>query len=81
MSQGTSNQSQSGYGGLIKPYTGGRKGKGYSLRESLECQGVTSEQAMRDHLNLVYGTLQANPDVDITRYRVDPNNPNNLAMG
>lgn len=56
----------------------GRKADGYSLRKSLEEQGVTSEKAMRDHLSLVHGTLEVNPLLDITRYRVSKNYPNGV---
>ena len=65
----------------IGGYTGGRKSGGYSLRESLIAQGVTTEKAMREHMSIVYGTIQANPTYDITQYRVDPNNPNVPLMG
>lgn len=59
-----------------------RRGEaGYSLRRSLEAQGVTLESAMKAHLSVVHGTLATNPRFDVTRYRVDPNNPNNLNMG
>lgn len=61
----------------IGGYSGGRKSnKGYSLRESLIAQGVTSEKAMREHLNLVHTTLTVNPALDVTRYRANPNYPN-----
>jgi hypothetical protein len=56
----------------------GRRSGGYSLRESLRQQGVTTEEAMRQHLSLVHGTLAAKPDLDITRYRVNRNYPNGL---
>lgn len=59
-----------------KAYLGGRKTGGYSLRESLTSQGVTSEGAIREHLSFVHNTLTANPTMDITRYRVSPNFPN-----
>ena len=49
---------------------------GFSLRKSLESQGVTTEEAMRKHLNLVYTTLTINPLLRVDRYRVDPNYPN-----
>lgn len=52
--------------------------KGFSLRESLIRNGVTTEEAMRRHLAFVHGTIQAVPRLDITRYRPDPNYPNNL---
>lgn len=62
-------------------YTGGRK-TGFSLRESLTAQGVTSETSMREHLSLVHGSLMGNPRIDISRYRVDPNYPNGpIRMG
>lgn len=66
-----------------KAYLGSRKtDAGYSLRESLECQGVTTEEGMRKHLSFVHGTLSANPRADITRYRAPSNNPNSLpSMG
>ena len=54
----------------------GRRIGGFSLRQSLTDQGVTSEEAMRKHLSFVSNTLQANPRMDIARYRVDPNYPN-----
>lgn len=60
---------------------GGRKAGGFSLRESLIKQGVTSTTAMRQHLAVVYGSLCVNPSLDITRYRVNANNPNALNMG
>ena len=49
---------------------------GFSLRQSLEKQGVTTEDAMRKHLNLVYVTLTVNPLLRVDRYRVDANYPN-----
>lgn len=49
---------------------------GFSLRASLEKQGVTTKEAMRKHLNLVYTTLTVNPLLRVDRYRVDPNYPN-----
>lgn len=49
---------------------------GFSLRQSLINQGVTTEDAMRKHLNLVYTTLTINPLLRVDRYRVDPNYPN-----
>ena len=54
---------------------------GYSLRHSLELQGVTTEAAMREHLDLVHQTLAVNPRLDITRYRVNKVNPNLPDMG
>lgn len=54
----------------------GRKADGFSLRRALEDQGVTTEDAMRKHLSFVNTTLQINPALDITRYRVSTNDPN-----
>lgn len=62
---------------LVQPYAGGRK-TGYSLRESLTCQGVTNETAMRAHLGYVLELLTRRPSFDITRYRVNANYPNAL---
>lgn len=52
--------------------------RGFSLRQSLTQNGVTSEEAMRQHLHFVYGTVQGNPQVRTHRYRPNPKNPNNL---
>lgn len=49
---------------------------GFSLRQSLINQGVTTEEAMRKHLSFVHTTLSVNPNMRIDRYRVDPNYPN-----
>lgn len=47
---------------------------GYSLRRSLEDQGVTTEEAMRGHIAHVFSHA-----IDITRYRVpDPTYPNRI---
>lgn len=63
--------------GVTQPYYGGRKGGGYSLRESLTAQGVTSESVLRKHLAFVYSLINLVPQgVDITRYRVSRNHPN-----
>jgi hypothetical protein len=54
---------------------------GYSLRASLEDQGVSDTQSKRQHLNFIYETLQQNKRLDITRYRVNreqPNGPPNM---
>ena len=56
----------------------GRKSGGYSLRESLVKQGVTSVEGMKGHLSFVHETLKINPSLDITRYRVNANYPNGL---
>lgn len=51
---------------------------GYSLRESLIQQGVTTEEGMRAHLAFVHGTVSVNTSLDIARYRVPRNYPNAL---
>lgn len=48
----------------------GRRSGGYSLRRSLELQGVTSEAEIRAHLAKIDKTLKEVPHADITRYRV-----------
>lgn len=55
-----------------------RRAGGYSLRRSLEDQGVTTEEAMRAHIAFVGKMLSANPSLDIQLYRVDPKNPNKM---
>jgi hypothetical protein len=55
-----------------------RKAGGYSLRESLIRQGVTTTEGMSRHLSFVSGTLKGNPHLDITRYRVNADRPNEL---
>lgn len=51
----------------------GRQAGGYSLRKSLENQGVTTEEDMRKHMTFVYNMLnsvaKSARKVDITRYR------------
>lgn len=54
----------------------GRKSGGFSLRDSLRKQGVTTEEGMRKHFSFIAESLKANPRLDITRYRVDKNYPN-----
>lgn len=49
---------------------------GFSLRESLTLQGVTTEEAMRQHLSLAHEMVKVRPDVRLHRYRVNPNHPN-----
>lgn len=49
----------------------GRAIGGYSLRKSLENQGVTTEEAMREHLGFVYILLSRGVPLDITQYRVN----------
>lgn len=51
---------------------------GFSLRKSLENQGVTTEEAMRKHLSFVYTTLSVNPSMRVDRYRVNSNLPNEV---
>lgn len=56
---------------------------GFSLRQSLINQGVTTEEALRAHLNLAYGTIQAlaqfgMPTISVNRYKVSKNNPNQI---
>lgn len=53
-----------------------RRGDGYSLRDSLVGQGVTTEEAMRKHLSFVHSTLEISDHLDITRYRANRNYPN-----
>lgn len=55
-----------------------RKVGGYSIRESLLRQGVSTTEGMKRHLAFIAGTLQGNPDFDVTTYRVDKTFPNNL---
>lgn len=43
---------------------------GYSLRKSLEDQGVTTEEDMRLHMDRVGHMLLLDPTFDVTRYRV-----------
>ena len=59
----------------------GRKTGGYSVRQSLIDQGVTTEEALREHLALLAGTIQAVPTTDVTRYRVSQSNPNHVSQG
>lgn len=49
---------------------------GYSLREALINQGVTTEDALKKHLAFVSQTLEIAPALDITRYRANPRDPN-----
>lgn len=49
---------------------------GFSLRQSLINQGVTTEEAMKRHLSFVHTTLLVNPNMRIDRYKVNPNYPN-----
>lgn len=60
---------------LTNYYRGGLK-QGYSLRASLESQGVTCMTAMRLHLNRALTLLQLGIMHSIIEYRVDDNHPN-----
>lgn len=53
------------------------RSEGFSLRDSLIRQGVTTEEGLRKHLSFISRTISINPNLDITRYRVSSNNPNN----
>lgn len=57
-----------------------RGSKGWSAREMLETQGVTDERAMRHHMGIMHSTLLVQPLIDLTRYRVNPSNPNCLGV-
>jgi hypothetical protein len=64
----------------FKAIAQGRKIGGFSLRQSLTDQGVTTEEGMRQHMRFVADTIIAsNGKLDITRYRVNPNNPNDVS--
>lgn len=52
--------------------------RGFSLRRSLEQQGVTDEEALRAHVSFVGKMLSVNPNLDMSLYRVDPLNPNKM---
>lgn len=56
----------------------GRKSGGFSIREALRKQGVSTDVGMHNHLSLLAGTLATNPSFDLTSYRVNPNHPNEL---
>ena len=49
---------------------------GISIRKMLEEQGVTSEEVIRTHLSFIAETMKTNPNLDLTRYRVNENRPN-----
>ena len=55
--------------------------KDWSLRKSLETQGVTTEEGIRAHMKFIAQTMAVNPKVNIRRYRVNPANPNEPMMG
>lgn len=52
------------------------RGEGFSLRDSLIRQGVTTKEGLAFHMSFIGKTLKINPNLDITRYRVSPKNPN-----
>jgi len=52
--------------------------KPVSLRKILTSQGVTDEAAVRAHVNFIFETMKENPLLDVTKYRVNPENPNSL---
>lgn len=54
--------------------------KGFSLRDQLIALGVTSEAALRQHLETVRVTLEVNPSLDISTYRVNPSDPNMIGV-
>lgn len=49
----------------------------FSLRNSLETQGVTDSNALQAHLNLAYLLLQTRPSLRVNKYQVTTDNPNN----
>jgi hypothetical protein len=52
--------------------------KGFSLRQHLIDSSVTTEEATRAHLAHVYSITKQLPRVSVTRYRVNPMNPNKV---
>lgn len=50
----------------------------FSLRESLVSQGVTTEDALRSHLEYVYFMEKLDPSFPVRNYKVDPNVPNKV---
>lgn len=50
---------------------GRSNGQGYSLRRSLEAQGVTTREDMERHIATVNHILQLIPDYDVTTYRIN----------
>lgn len=56
--------------GKINMGANGRRSGGFSLRKSLENQGVTTEEAMREHIATINRALSLRPSIDISRYRV-----------
>jgi hypothetical protein len=57
-----------------------RTKKGKSLRDILVSQGVPEEH-LKGHLSFVSKCLLLNPTLDISRYRVNPNDPSQPMMG
>lgn len=58
-----------------------RANGGFSLRRSLEDNGVRTEAGMRTHLDFIARSLETFPRLDITRYRPRPNNPETIYHG
>lgn len=54
---------------------------GFSLRQYLIDNGVTTEEATRPHLGNAYNIIKALPRVSVTRYRVGKQNPNHSTEG
>lgn len=52
--------------------------KGFSLRQSLIDNGVTTEEATRGHLSFVYACIKGRSRINVCSYRPPVNNPNNL---
>jgi hypothetical protein len=52
-----------------------------SLRDRLKAQGVTDEADIRKHLSFIHETLKVNPHLDLTRYKVNQEDPSQIEMG
>jgi hypothetical protein len=55
--------------------------KCFSLRQHLIDNGVTTEEATREHLANAFHIIRALPHVSVTRYRVGKRNPNHTTEG
>ena len=55
---------------------------GFSLRDSLihQCPSMT-EDHIRIHMDFINKTMISVPHLDISRYRIDPENPGAINMG
>ena len=53
----------------------------FSLRDHLVRQGVTTKEAMKEHLSFIQRTIEANPSMNLRAYRVDQNNPDGVLQG